>query len=298
MVGPSFEFRRDRCFEAQLFFGKRVLEGKPPGVEHEAGSLCGGFAGFAVDGVAHDGGAFMEEVDADLVGAPGVEVAEHERGDAGGVHRENFVIGDRGFSSGRSDDSHFLAVHRMAPDVGENAVFCRLGDALGDGEVEFLHGAALRELGDQGLVGDIGFRDDKAAGGVFVQAVDDARALDPTDAGKLSMAVVKERIDEGAIGISRRGVDDHAMRFVQDNEVIIFKQNFQSDVLRRGIEWHGLGQNDRDNIAQLHGIAGFGRVAIDLDELLADERLDARAREVRKAGGEKCINALARTVFD
>lgn len=52
--------------------------------------------------------------------------------------------------------------------MGEDGFFLGLGDAVCDGEVEFLHGGAGGKLGDEFLVGGIGLCDDEAAGGVFV----------------------------------------------------------------------------------------------------------------------------------
>ena len=145
-----------------------VDETEPPGVEHEAAGLLGSLAGFAVNRITDEWRALVMEVDADLVGAAGVEVAENECGEAGGVGREDFVVGDRSFPTGWIDDGHLLAVHRVAADVGENRVFGWLWDALGDGQIEFLHGAALGELGDERLVGGVGFRNHEAAGSVLV----------------------------------------------------------------------------------------------------------------------------------
>lgn len=105
----------------ELSPGNRVLEGELPGVEHEAGG--GEFVFFPVDGIAEDGGSDVVEVDADLVGAAGVEVAADEGGFCREIGGEDFVIGDRGLASGRGDDRHFLAVDGMAADVGEDGVF-------------------------------------------------------------------------------------------------------------------------------------------------------------------------------
>lgn len=155
-------------------------EGEFPGMEEEAG--CGEGMSFPVDGISEDGGAEVMEVDADLMGAPGVEVAAEEGGAGCLIGGEDFVIGDGGFPGRGGDDGHFLAVHGMAADVGEDGIAGLEGDAIGDGEVDFLHGGAGGELGDEGLVGGIGFCDDEAAGGVFIKAVDDAGTLHAADA--------------------------------------------------------------------------------------------------------------------
>lgn len=115
-----------------------MVEGEFPGVKEEAWSGEGVF--FSVDGISEDGGADVVEVHADLVSPTGVEVTEKEGGLRGGIGGERFVIGDRGFATGRIDDGHFLAVYRVATDVGEDGFLFRLRDAIGNGEVELLHG--------------------------------------------------------------------------------------------------------------------------------------------------------------
>ncbi len=292
VVGPEEEFPGDGCLEFDGFSGGRVFEREFPCVEHEAVREGGGGGGFfAVDGVCDDGCALVVEVDADLVGAAGVEVAEDEGGAGGGVGVEDLVVGDGGFAAGWVDDGHFLAVDGVAADVGEDGVFGRGGDAAGDGEVEFFHGFALGELGDEGLVGGVGFGDDEAAGGVFVEAVDDAGAFDAADAGELALAVVEESVDEGAVGVSGAGVDDHAVGFVEDDDVFVFVEDVEGDVLGCVFEGDGFGDDDGDFVAGFDGVAWFGGVAVEGDELLADERLDAGAREFGELGGEKGVEA-------
>ena len=121
----------------------------------------------------------------------------------------------------------------------------------------------------------------------------DARPLDAADAGKPALAVVEQRVDQRAVRISRCGMHDHARRFVEHDEVIVLEKNFQRDVLRRVVQRHGLGQGDGDEVAGFHRIPGFRGLAVDDDELVADERLDARAREVRQTGGKERIKAFA-----
>jgi eukaryotic-like serine/threonine-protein kinase len=91
---------------------------------------------------------------------------------------------------------------------------------------------------------------------------------------------------------------DHAGGLVEHQQVVVFEEDVERDVLRRGIERHGLGDRDGDKVAGFHGIARLGRAAIHHDVLLADERLDARARQVGKARGEVGIEALAGVVID
>ena len=78
--GPVAIFRGNWCLEMEPLAGDRVVEREPPGVEHETTGLLGGFARLAVNRIADERGAFVMEMDAYLMGAAGVEVAEDESG--------------------------------------------------------------------------------------------------------------------------------------------------------------------------------------------------------------------------
>ena len=77
----------------------------------------------------------------------------------------------------------------MAADMGEDRAGTLGRNTLDDGQITLFR-ASGRELRRQGLVGAVIFCDDQAAGGVLVQAVDDARAA----AGLLG-AMAAERDD-------------------------------------------------------------------------------------------------------
>ena len=98
---------------------------------------------------------------------------------------EDLVVGDGRFAARWIDDRHFLAIHRMPTDVGENAVLGGLWDTLGDREINFFHRSS-RELAHERLMGDIRLGDHDASGCVLVQSMDDSGALDSTDSGKFS----------------------------------------------------------------------------------------------------------------
>ncbi len=217
----------------------------------------------------------MLEVDADLVGATGVEVAENEGGFGSEIGGEDFVIGDRGFSCRWSNDRHFLTIHGMTANVSEDGVFGFRRNAIGDGEVDFLHRGALGELGGEALVSGVGFRDDKAAGGIFIESVHDAGSLHSSDTGKFSSAMMEQCVDEGAIGISGGGVDDHAVCFVKHDEVFVFEKDIEWDVLRTRDVGNCLWDDDGNFIAGRDAVARFGGFAVEQDELLTNEILDS-----------------------
>ena len=79
--------------------------------------------------------------------------------------------------------------------------------------------------------------DDHQAAGVLVEPMHDSRAADPADAGEARAAMGQQRVDESAVGISRGGMDNHARRLVDDDQVCILKADIERDRLRdrRGI---------------------------------------------------------------
>lgn len=274
----------------ELLSGHRVIEGKLPRMEQQA--RCRELMLFPVNGIAKDGGADVVHVDANLVGAAGVEMAKDEGGFRGGIGGERLVIGNRGLAGRRGDHGHFLAVHRVAADVGEDRVLFLGRYTVGDGEVELFHGGALGKLGGEGLVGGVGFRDDEAAGGVLVESVDDAGALDAADAGELAFAVVEQGVDESAVGVAGRGVDDDAVLLMEDEDVFVLVEDIQRNILRCGNIGYGFGKNDGDRVARFHRVAGLGGLAVDEDVLFADQRLDARAGEIGELAGEVCVEPI------
>lgn len=264
-------------------------------MEHEAVGVGKRFTRFSVDGVAEDGGADVFEVDADLVGAAGVKGAFDEAG-AIALLGEDFVVGDGGFSGAGGDDGHLLAVDGVAADVGEDGVGVLEGRSGGDGVVDFGGGFAFSKLGEEGLHGAIGFGDNDAARGVFVETVNDARALDSIDAGELVSAVMEKGVDEGAIGIACGGVNHHAVRFVEDDEVFVFVQDVERDVLRNEFEGDGFGDGDADEVTRVEGLFGFGGALVDEDVAFFDEGLQARARVFLELGGKVGVEAGVRAV--
>lgn len=221
------------------------------------------------------------EVDAYLMSPTGVEVTKNEGGFCRGVGGECFVICDGGLAAGGIDDGHFLAIHWVAADVGEDGFTVGLWDAIGDGEVKLLHGGALGKLGDESLVGWISFRDNKAAGGIFIEAMDDTGAFDTADARELAVAVVEKGVDESAIVVAGGWMDDHTVGFMEDDDVLVLKKDVERDILRGGDVRDGLWNDYGYSISGFHAVPWLGGLVVDEDVLLANERLDAGAGKIR-----------------
>ena len=146
-------------------------------------------------------------------------------------------------------------------------------------------------------MGGVGFRDDQAAGSVFVEAVNDAGSLDAADAGELAFAMMEQGVDESAVGVSGSGVDDHAFVLVDDDERVVFVKHPECDVLGLSVGRDRFGNFDLDAVADRDRVAGFRRLIVFPDVLLADEFLNAGAGKVGKLGCQPGIEASAGITF-
>lgn len=145
----------------------------------------------------------------------------------------------------------------------------RADAAADDGAIDFLEAAGL-EGGHEPMVGEIIFGNDQTATGVLVEAMNDAGAFHPADAGERPAAVCEQGIDEGVLPISRAGMNDHARVFIDDNQITVLVENLQRNGLRR----HGKGFRIRnpggDSVPDGNHLTGHTRLAVECDEALFD----------------------------
>ncbi len=274
-------------FEAEALAGGGVGEDEAKGVEHLArGAIAGEFfealAGAASVGVIADEGVTdVLEVDADLVGAAGMEVGLDE---GGVVEALKDAVGGPGVTAFADAGGHAFAVGGVAGDGGAD-VAAEFGDfAAHDGVVDLFE-SAPGELGLELLVGGVIFGDDEAAAGIAVEAVDDAWAGDAADAAELAGAVVEEGVDEGMLVVADARVDDESGGFVEDEEVVVFEEDMEGDIFGLGAGRFGLGPRDGNGLAGAGGVGGFDGGAVDADIAVADEALEGAAGD----GGEGVV---------
>src|SRR5690606_10170438 len=86
--------------------------------------------------------------------------------------------------------------------------------------------SALLQLSDQIELCLDRFGDDQQAGSVLVQPVNDTGTWHLTEL----RSMIEQRIQQGPVPVAVPGMDDQAGRFIDDNQMVIFKQNS---------EWNG-----------------------------------------------------------
>ncbi len=205
--------------------GARVREGEAEGMQHLAGrQVTHGFPeslvlAVAVGQVTQQGMSEVFEVDPDLMGAAGVE----SEFDKGGEPKsfEDAVIRP-GRSAGAIGDGHPFSMGGMAGDGGFDRALVGSDLAAGKGEIDFIDLSGA-ELAGKGRMSEIVFRCDDAAAGIPVQAMHNSGAGDPADPAEFAAAVVKQRVDQGSVGMTGGRMHDQPGGFVEDKEIRVFE---------------------------------------------------------------------------
>ena len=235
----------------------------------------------------------MRHVNADLVRAAGLQPAFHDAG------KRRQPADHRPVGGGIAAVRHhrlFLAVARRPAKRGLDPALGFRRHAPGDRQVVPVEIMRREHLG-QLLVRGIAFRRHHHPGCVLVQPVDDARAHHPADAGQAVAAMGDQRVDEGAVGLARAGMDHHAGRLVEDDDVVVLEHDIQRDVL--GLRCRLAHWRQQQRVFRLgphrlrrvgHGGAVLGHRAVE------DQRLQPRPRQRRgglEPGGKEPVETLS-----
>ena len=207
--------------------GEWVGEFNFPGVEAEGRGAGGEGLGVAevlageVGGIAAHGEAEVPEGDADLVGAAGVRDGFEQGGAIGEAPADvEFGAGDEAGGCVRSHGAGAEVAGVVADGgVAREGVGGRM--ALDADEVAFLN-LALRELGLEAAGEMAGAGDEDESGGIGVQAVRGVRFLRVIDG--------VEDVLEGVAIKPAAGVHGQGRGFVQDDEGLVFMQDFHRAV--------------------------------------------------------------------
>ena len=179
----------------------------------------------AVQRIADDGVADGAQVHADLVRAPGVDGDPAQR-HAAEVSRPGDA-GD-GLAGAAGAGRHLLAMPGVAADRGVDAL--ALLDQTPDQRHVLLFHLAVVELAGQFLVRRVVLGHHHDAAGALVEPMDDPgtdRAADPAQV----LDVMEQRVHERSVRSASRGMDHHAGRLVDDDDIGVVEEDDERDVL-------------------------------------------------------------------
>ena len=188
---------------------------------------------------------------------------------------------------------HFFAGKRMPVDRRIDGAARAVRHAPDEGPIAALHrpgAAVIGELRGQRLMRAVVLRHHHQARRVLVEPVHDAGAPNPADAGKAGAAMGDQRVYQRAGLVAGGGMHDQALRLVDDDNVLVLKDDIERDILALGLRRDGLGDVDCDRIAfadMISGVADGG--APGGDGTGEDQRLQPRARQFRAQHREHAV---------
>ena len=149
------------------------------------------------------------------------------------------------------------------------------------------------QLCGQAQVGPVIFRHNEQAGGVLVDAVDNARAKGTADPRKAAAAVVQYGVDHRAVRIAGCGMHHHALGLVDDQHIAVLVDNVQGDVLGHGVDGLRVGQADLQCLAAGDLVILFHRPAVQQHPLFFCQPLGGGAGQLLHPVGQKLVQAAA-----
>ncbi len=242
----------------------------------------------SVERIADDCVSDTRQVDSNLVRATCVDPNAEQSGSVEGL--EHPPVGASGAASGCAD-GHALAVHGMASDGLVDATLAETGDSEDDREVLLSHLTA-GELSDEGAVGGVVLGYDEEPRGSLVESMDDPGSKHSADTGEVGN-VGEQCVDEGSRGHARSGVHDETGGLLEHEQVRVLVDDVERDGLSSRLRRHRGGNSDADGLPAANSHRRALDAAIDEQESLVDQSLDAGARELGKCSSDPGVEALA-----
>ena len=203
---------------------------------------------------------------------------------------QHTVMGDRGLSAAFCH-SHLLPVGGMTANGPVDDPLILLQYAMTDCLIAPCQ-RVLLQLGRNAGMCPVVLAGDDGARGIHVDPVDDAGPKDPVDSRELLPAVIQQRVHQRPAVMARRRMHHHALGLVHDNDISVFIQDVQRDVLRQDIRLHSLRQKEGKLLLRLHPIAPLYGDAVHRDGLFLYQLLDKGARQRIDKHGKTLIDSL------
>ncbi|MBA7623503.1 hypothetical protein ES703_30899 [subsurface metagenome] len=239
----------------------------------------------SVDLIPDHGKADCRQVHPYLVGAPGFG-HNLEQGVAADIFNNTILCA--GFPA-RCHHRHFLAVVGVTADIGFDNAVLGLQPALDQRQIGLGHGMGLELPGKVGLSGAV-LSHQHHARGIFIQAVDDTGAQGVADISQVG-EVSQDGVDQGMGGVARGGVDGQTGRLIDDEEVIVFVDNFEGNRLGFQLPGRGGGNINVNPVAGIEPEPGFGRLPVDGDIARGNELLHPCAGKLGYSSADIFVEA-------
>ena len=137
------------------------------------------------------------------------------------------------------------------------------------------------------------FCDDQQAGGIFVDAMNDAGTESAADPRQAFAAMIQHSVDHRAVGITGCRMHHHALGFIDDQQILILIGNIQRNVLWYRIDGFGIRQVYLQRFTAGHFIVFLQGLAVQQNVLLLGQPLCCRAGQFFQLLCQKLIQSAA-----
>ena len=243
----------------------------------------------AVSCIAHNWMTDVREMNSNLMCAAGFDL--HIQQCEFLIARCDFIQRMSGAACVTLEHCHASAIVRAASETRFNlaSIFCYA--SINQRRVLLEHLAVAKLIGEF-FVSRIVLRHNKQARCVLVYAMHDARPNAASYTGQ-RIEVIDERVGKRPRIDSRAGMNNHACRFVDDDEIVIFKDYVERDRLGDQLDGRRFGQINFNVIANAQSIARLRDMLIDQHIAVFDCALDSSPAYFRKMRRDEGVEPRA-----
>src|SRR4029453_4231155 len=119
-------------------------------------------------------------------------------------------------------------------------------------------------------MGGVILGDDKTTTRLFVETMNDAGTLFPADS-RQRLAVVEQCVDQSVFAMTSTGMNDKPRRLIDDDEVVVFKENLNRDRLWQRFVFFQRGLGELNLIAASNNLARPAGFVIESNETRPDQ---------------------------
>ena len=151
----------------------------------------------------------------------------------------------------------------------------------------------ILQLCGQGLMGKVVFCRDEQAGGVLVDAVDDAGAQLTVDTGQAALTVVEQGVDQRTTPMAGGRMDHQSLGLVDHDQIVVLVGHIQRDVLRLQIDLLHWGKVHLKGVLRCGFVIFADCLPVLCDAPVLQKLLCAAAGQIGEQAGQQHIDALA-----
>ncbi len=229
-----------------------------------------GQAWIAVQRVTDDRMACGRQMNADLMGSPGLQFKLQQTQPIRLVALQGPPMGHC-VSAVATAGTHLLPVYRMPSDRLIDLTGRPFNQAMHQGTIAPLDGM-LFELPGQLKVGMIVLGRNHDARGISIEPMDDTGSQLAANPGEV-IAMMQQGVDQRAAWMTGSRMDNHAGGFIDNNQAGILIKNRQGDRLRRSCHRSRVGQDDRDSLTPTQLLCRFCLHAVQQHCAILDQAL-------------------------